>query len=198
MVCRQTSSSALPTLQASWQEWMGILSRFARHGVHTGEFSRQGYRELHARLQGAIDRSLEEMTADVCVLRSMQELSAPWPSLESLAVADRKLLQDLLDRCAALQQTWGGVSDGAAHGRKTATGVALRLLSLAVCVAGILLLVTRRMPGEMSLDARLPFAGVLRTLMRGSWDLQSGIAVACVGVVVVMITWLVFRPPRRY
>jgi hypothetical protein len=192
----QTDSESTLQLQASWKEWTRVVCRFARHGVHTAEFSRQGYCRLHASLQEAIDRSLESMTGDVCVLRSMKELSAPWVSVDSLAAADRKLLQDLGERCIAVQKTWGGAAEAAPQGRKTAL-VAV-LLVLAASVAGILLVVTRGSPDGFPLDARLPFAGLLRTLVRGGWILQSGIPIACAAVVVMVITWLVFRPPGRY
>lgn len=195
MSLSEVKSPAPNLLQASWNEWTNVVRRFARHGVHTAEFSRQGYRELHSRLQGDIDRSLEEMTVDAGVLRGMKELSAPWPSLDSLAMADRKLLQDLLDRCAAIQKTWSGAGRAASH-RRTTAAVAL-LLFLAVFAAALLLMVTQRNPDRLRVDIQFPFAGLLRTVFGGGWNLRSGIPAVCVAVVVALITWMVFRPPRR-
>lgn len=195
MSLSQIESPAAKLLQASWNEWTRIVSRFARHGVHEAEFSRQGYRELHARLQGCIDRSLEELTADAVVLRGMKELSAPWASLDSLATADKKLLQDLLVRCAAIQKTWG-VAGGAPARRRTTAAVTL-LLFLAVFAAALFLMVTQRIPDRLRVDVQFPFAGLLRTVFGGGWNLQSGIPFVCVAVVVSLITWMVFRPPRR-
>jgi len=195
MSLSQIESPAAKLLQASWNEWTRIVSRFARHGVHEAEFSRQGYRELHARLQGCIDRSLEELTADAVVLRGMKELSAPWASLDSLATADKKLLQDLLVRCAAIQKTWSGA--GGVPARRRSTAVVALLLFLFVFAAAVFLMVTQRIPDRLRVDVQLPFSRLLRTVFGGGWNLQSGIPLVCVAVVVALITWMVFRPPRR-
>lgn len=195
MSLSQIESPAMKLLQASWNEWTNVVRRFARHAVHSAEFSRQGYRELYFRLQGHIDQSLEDMPADGGVLRGMKELSAPWPSLDSLATADKKLLQDLLDRCAAIQKTWSGA--GGTPARRHTTAVVALLLVLAVFAVGLFLMVTQRIPERLRVDPEFPFAGLLRTVVRGGWNLRSGIPIVCVAAVVMMITWLVFRPPRR-
>lgn len=195
MSLSQIESPAAKLLQASWNEWTRIVGRFARHGAHEAEFSRQSYRELHARLQGCIDGALEELTADVGVLRGMKDLSAPWPSLDSLAMADKKLLQDLLGRCAAIQKTWSGA--GGVPARRRTNSVVALLLFLFVFAAAVFLMVTQRIPDRLRVDVQLPFSRLLRTVFGGGWNLQSGIPLVCVAVVVSLITWMVFRPPRR-
>lgn len=196
MPAAQTFNQTPKLLQASWSEWMGVVRRFARHGIHASEYSRQHYRELHAALQRYIDKSLAEMSTDARVLQGMRELSSPWPSVESLAGADKKLLADLLSRCNAVQKA---SAHAPASPRRYVTAITLPLvLTLAVAVVVLSPEISRRILKLLPVNSDYPITGFLRTLLRNARELQHDILIICVASAVMMVTWLVFRPPGRY
>lgn len=192
----QTESHNHELLLASWTAWTSVVRRFALHGVHSGEYSRQRYHNLHSSLQTHIDRALDEKSTEANVLHGMKQLSAPWPSVDALASADRKLLKDLMDRCTAIQKTLDQAHESSRR-PYTLTALAMLLL-LAVFAAlmspGISHNILQRLPSE-PVHA---FPGFLRTLLRNGPELQHGLLIVCASATVLMITWLVFRPPGRY
>lgn len=196
MTPMQTKSQTPKLLQASWTEWTSVVRRFARYGVHTGEYNRQHYRQLHSRLQSCIDRALDEMSADAGVLQGMKLLSAPWPSVDSLASADKKLLNDLINRCNALQNsiTYTPVAPRRRY--------AVTTLAMLLFLTAITLLLSREI-NHSFLEQRPggpthSITDFLRNQLSNANEWQQGLLILCVSAAVVMFTWLVFRPPGRY
>jgi hypothetical protein len=196
MSATQTVNQTQKLLQASWNEWTGVVRRFARQGMHSGEYSRQHYRDLHSTLQQHIDKSLVDMSTDAGVLQGMKELSSPWPSVESLASADKKLLADLLSRCNAVQKA---PAHTPASPRRYFTAITLPLvLMLAAAVVILSPEISREILELLPVNSDYAITGFLRTLLRNARELQYDILVICVASAVMMVTWLVFRPPGRY
>lgn len=191
-----------------WERWTRIVGLFARRppirwgtsGVPDRWEARLDvdpaeYRTLHTGLlQFCRARAREGEPAQATRFRQLEEILAPWVSVDSLALADRVLVCQLLGRCTQVQRVLGAYRPK----RSAREWARPLLLGAGVLVAAILLLLAIR-------NGHLMAAPAFRTVYR--WAELAGSTVAyygtnrpilATGTTVVLATIiLVCRSSRR-
>ena len=88
---------------AQWRQWTEIVRLFAarcerRHAIDPNE-----YHALHTELlQSSHVRARQVDPTQEPLFRELEEVLAPWVTLDSLAWADREIVYKLLGRCQAI------------------------------------------------------------------------------------------------
>lgn len=182
-------------LRVAWADWLRIVQRFASHGCGRHDVSSEFYRSLHSSLQQRIEQSQVEGTLNAEQLKLMRDLSEPWISVESLASADRKLLEELTKRCSAVHPDWRS-SGRQEHDHFSTRSVMLLCGGLLAGLVG--LAVWQGMLDWSSLDVTDSLLAWARNIRRNHTVFHSGLLILAATISILTVTWMVFRPPGRY
>ena len=182
-------------LRIAWAEWLGIVQRFANQGCGRHDVSSELYRSLYSGLQQRIEQSRGEGTLDPTQLKLMRDLSEPWISVESLASADRKLLEELARRCSAVHPDWRS-SERQKNDHFSRRSVMLLCGVLLAGLAG--LVVWQGLLDWSSLDVADALLAWARNIRRNHTVFHSGLLILAATISILTVTWMVFRPPGRY
>lgn len=182
-------------LRVAWGEWVRIVQRFASQGYGRHDVSSDFYRSLYSSLQQRIEQSQVEGTLDAEQLKLMRDLSEPWINVESLASADRKLLEQLTGRCSAVHPDWRP-SGSHKHDHISRRSVVLYGAVLLAGLAG--LAIWQGLLEWSSIDAANSVLAWARSIRRNYSLVHSGLLILAATISILTVTWMVFRPPGRY
>ncbi|MEN9554330.1 MAG: hypothetical protein RLZZ232_616 [Planctomycetota bacterium] len=182
-------------LRVAWGEWLRIVQRFAGQGCGRHDVSGEFYRSLYSSLQQRIEQSQVEGTLDAEQLKLMRDLSEPWITVESLASADRKLLEELTGRCSAVHPDWRsyGFQERKHFSRSSV------IMFCGVLLAGLAgLAIWQGLLDWSSLDVTDSLLEWVRNIRRNHAMVHSGLLIMAATISILAVTWMVFRPPGRY
>jgi hypothetical protein len=187
----QSREPSRARLEKEWCRWTSTVELFANHRPGRRRGGHEAYRTMHRELIAACRSMASEADAEGRIYyEKLEDLVAPWLSLNTLERAETEILADLLARCRRVDRELGGRG-----GRpRVLTRVAKVALGAAVLGGGLALTPTLGVDMRPLVDRLRDWTDSIWIVVRFSTASERiGVAVA---VVVVVSIWVNSRVSR--